>query len=276
MLETALLYAATTLYLAAAAWAVVRLVRTSDTRGRGPLLGPEGLLVAALLALLGLLVARGVGTGSFPATNTGESLALFSLAIGAFCLAFGRTPENRSVGAFVLPAGAALSVSSAVWFAAAQPDVRAFNAVFLGLHATSCFAAYAALAVGCGAGIAYLIQERALKRKTFGAISRHLPSLHTLDLLSYRAVTIGFPLLTFGMAVGSVWAGRVWGSYWLWEPKLTLTLMLWLLWAAVFHLRTIERYQGRRTALLAVISAVMVVAVFLGAGLLPGGRHAFL
>ncbi len=271
-MEIALLCAGSGLFLVAALWAVLRLLGTGGAHGRGPGL----VLVVGVAFLLGFLVMRGVTTRSFPATNMGESLALFSLSIGAFCLAFGRAPEHGSVGAFVLPAGAALSVSSAVWFAVARPHVRVFNAVFLGLHATSCFAAYAALAVSCGAGIAYLIQERALKRKAFGAISRHLPSLCTLDSLSYRALAIGFPLLTFGMAVGSVWAGRVWGSYWLWEPKLTLAFILWLLGAAVFHLRTIERYQGRRTALLAVVSAVMVVVVFLGAGLFSGGRHAFL
>lgn len=272
VLEFVFLYAGAALSLAAATWAVLRLVRTKAAHGWGP----EVVLAIGMIGLLGFLALRGFRAGSFPATNMSESLALFSLSLGACCLAFGRTPENRSVGAFVLPAGAALSIGSALWFSIAEPQSRAFNAIFLGLHATSCFAAYAAIAFSCGASVAYLIQERALKRKLFGRISRHLPSLWALDALSFRAMAVGFPLLTFGMVTGSVWASRAWGTYWLWEPKLTLAFILWLLGAAVFHLRTVEKYQGRRTALLAVVSAVMVVAVFLGSELLPGGRHAFL
>ena len=276
MLETALLHAGASLSLAAAVWAVVRLVRQNSTTGRGP----EAVLLAALFALLGFLVTRGAGSGSFPAANLGESLALLSLAVGACYLALAGRGENRSLGAFVLPAGAALALASAITISTASfsttPHPRTFDALFLALHATSFFAAYAAFAFGSCAGVAYLIQERALRRKSLGKLARRLPSLSVLDRLGYRAVTLGFPLLTFGMVTGSVWASREWGSYWLWEPKLTLAFMLWLLGAAVFHLRTIERYQGRRTALLAIASAVMVLVVFLGANLLPGGRHAFL
>jgi cytochrome c-type biogenesis protein CcsB len=276
MLETALLHAGASLSLAAAVWAVVRLVRASSGRGRGP----EAVFLAALFALLGFLVARGVRTGSFPATNLGESLALFSFAVGVCYLVLagrGRPYSNgRSLGAFVLPAGAALAVASAITISALDPHPRTFNAVFLALHATSSFAAYAAFTFGSCAGIAYLIQERALRRKSLGELSRRLPSLSVLDRLGYRAVALGFPLLTFGMVTGSVWASRAWGSYWFWEPKLTLSLLLWLLCAAIFHLRTIEKYQGRRTALLTVASALMVLVVFLGAGLISGGRHVFL
>ncbi len=272
MLETAFLYAGASLSLAAAVWAVLRLSRSDSARGRGP----EVLLAAALATLLGFLVARGVSAGSFPAANLGESLALFSLAAGVCYLALAWRGENQSLGAFVLPAAAALAVASGVALEAREPHGREFHAVFLALHAIPSFAAYASFAFGSAAGVAYLIQERALRRKSLGRLSRRLPSLSALDRLGYRAVTLGFPLLTFGMVTGSVWAREAWGSYWFWEPKLTLALLLWLLCAAIFHLRTIEKYQGRRTALLAVASALMVLVVFLGASLFPGGRHAFL
>ncbi len=272
-METVSICAGAGLSLAAAAWAIWRLVRANGGRGRGP----EVVLVAALIALLGFLVARGVTTGSFPATNLGESLALFSFAVGVYCLVLARTAESRSVAAFVLPISALLAVASAVSVLVVRPGSRkSVDTVFLALHAGSLFAAYAALAVGSAAGVAYLIQERALKRKRLGMLSRRLPSLSALDRLSYRSVALSFPLLTLGMASGSVWAQKAWGSYWFWEPKLTLSLLLWLLGAAIFHLRTIEKYQGRRTAVLAIALALMVVVVFLGASLFPGGRHVFL
>jgi cytochrome c-type biogenesis protein CcsB len=270
--ETALLSAGVALYLASAAWAFVCAARSDGARGRGP----EAVLVAALLALVGFMLARGVRTGSFPATDAGESLAFFSAAVGVCYLALAPRPEARALAVFVLPAGAALSMASAIAVLTARPQSRAFDGVFLALHATSWFAAYAAFTFATAAAVAYLIQERALRKKKLGGLSSRLPSLSVLDRLNYRAVTLGFPLLTFGMVTGSAWAARKWGSFWFWEPKLTLALLLWLLGAAIFHLRTIEKYQGRRTALLTLVSAVMILAVFVGANLLPGGRHAFL
>ncbi len=260
------------LEIAASTWAVVGLKRERRTSGRWP----EVLLVAALAALVGFLVTRAVEAGTFPATDLAESLALLALAVGVFHLALTRREGGPGLAAFVLPVGAALAVGSAVVAATAAPEAREFGGVFLALHATACFAAYAAFACGAAAGVAYLVQERALLTKRPGALSRRLPALSTLDVLGYRAVSLGFPLLTFGMAMGSVWASRAWGDYWPWEPKLALALVLWILGAAIFHLRTIEHYQGRRTAYLAIAVAAMALVVFLGAGLFPGGRHAFL
>jgi cytochrome c-type biogenesis protein CcsB len=260
------------LSLLAAAWAVVRLLGRNDSGGRGP----EAALVLALAAIVAFLVARGVETGSFPATGLCESLSLFSFAVGACYLALARAQDRRGLGAMVLPGGAALAVGGAISSASARPFSQAFDQMFLAVHATSFFAAYAALAVGAGAGVAYLIQERALRSKRPGTLSDRLPPLAVLDALSFRAVALGFPLLTVGMATGSVWSARVWGSFWFWEPKLAAALVLWLYGAAIFHLRTIEKYQGRRTAILTIASGVLVAFVFLGAGLLPGGRHAFL
>ena len=277
MLAVALLHAGAVLLLVAAAWAVVRLVRRSDSADRWP----EIVVAAALAALVAFLVARGATAGSFPATDLSESLALFSILVAVCYLAFigwapSADPSDRSLGAFVLPAAAALAVASAVALSVRPPHAKDFHAVFLALHAVSCFAAYAAFVFGSCAGVAYLVQERSLRLKKLGRLSQRLPSLSALDAWSYRAMALGFPLLTFGIATGSVWAAREWGSYWLWEPKLTLALLLWLLGAAIFHLRTIQGYQGRRTALLAIASAVMVLVVFLAPSLFPGGMHAFL
>ncbi len=277
MLAAALLHAGAVLLLVAAAWAVVRLARRSDSGDRWP----EIVVAAAVAALVAFLVARGATAGSFPATNLVESLALFSILVAVCYLAFigwapSADPSDRSLGAFVLPTAAALAVASAIALSVRRAHDEEFQAVFLALHAVSCFAAYAAFAFGSCAGVAYLVQERSLRLKKLGRLSQRLPSLSALDAWSYRAVALGFPLLTFGIATGSVWAGRVWGSYWFWEPKLTLALLLWLLCAAIFHLRTIQRYQGRRTALLAIATAVMVLVVFLGPSLIRRGMHAFL
>ncbi len=271
LLEVVSIYAASGLGLTAATWAVVRLAR-----GGGGRRWPEMTLVLGVGALVVFLATRGIRIGAFPATSMGEALALFSLSVGVCYLALTRSAENSSLGAFVIPIEAALATASAVLVSIAPKASVPPDNIFLAFHATTAFAAYAAFAFGAGTGAAYLIQERALKQKKLSRISSALPPLSVLDSLNYRAVALGFPLLTVSMVAGSIWAGRVWGGYWSWEPKMTLALCLWLLGAAIFHLRTVEKYQGRRTAILTIASGLMVLVVFLGAKFLPGGRHAFL
>jgi len=272
LLEVVFIYVGAGLSLAAAAWAVLRLGRTNSSQGRGP----EAVLVLGLVSVVAFLVTREVKAEAFPAVGLCEALALFSVAVGVCYLALVGRAENIGLGAFVLPIGATLAAASAAMVPFGRAPAGELHNVLLALHVSSLFGAYGAFAFGSGAGIAYLLQERALRRKKLGTLSARLPSLSTLDTLSYHAVALGFPLLTFGIATGSFWAARTWGSYWFWEPKLTLALLLWLLGAAIFHLRTVEKYQGRRTALLTIASGLMVLIVFLVPSLFAGGHHGFL
>ena len=56
--------------------------------------------------------------------------------------------------------------------------------------------------------------------------------LESIDNLSYRTISFGFPLLTMGIIAGAVWANEAWGSYWSWDPKETWALITWLVFAS--------------------------------------------
>ncbi|MFN6383579.1 MAG: c-type cytochrome biogenesis protein CcsB, partial [Pseudanabaena sp.] len=77
---------------------------------------------------------------------------------------------------------------------------------------------------------------------------RRLTIGETLDNLSYRAIGLGFPLLTIGIIAGGVWANEAWGSYWSWDPKETWSLITWLVFAAYLHTRITKGWQGRKPA----------------------------
>jgi ABC-type transport system involved in cytochrome c biogenesis permease subunit len=64
-----------------------------------------------------------------------------------------------------------------------------------------------------------------------------LPPLKVLDELSYKAVAVGFPLLTLGILTGAAWANYAWGTYWSWDPKETWSLITWFVYAAFLHAR---------------------------------------
>ena len=73
-----------------------------------------------------------------------------------------------------------------------------------------------------------------------------LPDTVVLDDLTYKMITIGFPLLTLMLITGSIWANRAWGSYWSWDPKEDWALITWLvscnLLACSYHPR-LERQE---------------------------------
>ena len=109
-------------------------------------------------------------------------------------------------------------------------------------------------------------QPLSLRRLTLG---------ETLDNLSYRAIGLGFPLLTIGIIAGGVWANEAWGSYWSWDPKETWSLITWLVFAAYLHTRITKGWQGRKPAILASVGLFVVWTCYLGVNLLGKGLHSY-
>ena len=80
-----------------------------------------------------------------------------------------------------------------------------------------------------------------------------LPSLARLDVMQYRIIAVGLPLLSLGIITGAMWAKEAWGAYWQWDPKETAALVSWIVYAAYMHLHTRADWRGTSTAWVSVL-----------------------
>lgn len=96
-----------------------------------------------------------------------------------------------------------------------------------------------------------------------------------LDNLSYRALGLGFPLLTIGILSGAVWANEAWGSYWSWDPKETWALITWLVFAIYLHTRLNRGWRGSKPAVIAATGFLVVWICYLGVNMLGTGLHSY-
>jgi ABC-type transport system involved in cytochrome c biogenesis permease subunit len=106
-------------------------------------------------------------------------------------------------------------------------------------------------------------------------LQQMLPAADTLDRLTYKAIGVGFPLLTLMIAAGAYWANQTWGSYWSWDPKETAALVTWLVYAGYLHMRIARGWRGRRAAYFAVLGFAVVMFTFFGVTYLLPGLHAY-
>ena len=102
-----------------------------------------------------------------------------------------------------------------------------------------------------------------------------LTLLESIDNLSYRTISFGFPLLTIGIIAGAVWANEAWGSYWSWDPKETWALITWLVFASYLHARLTRSWQGEKPAMIASLGFVVVWICYLGVNFLGKGLHTY-
>lgn len=100
-------------------------------------------------------------------------------------------------------------------------------------------------------------------------------NLSILDEVSYRTVSLGYPLYTVGaLFAGAIWAEQAWGSFWSWDPKEVGALIIWLFYSGYLHARYQRGWKGNRAAILAVAGFLMVLVSLYG-NYFFGGLHAY-
>jgi cytochrome c-type biogenesis protein CcsB len=102
-----------------------------------------------------------------------------------------------------------------------------------------------------------------------------LPSLARLDMLTYRIVAVGLPLLTVGIITGAMWANEAWGAYWQWDPKETAALVSWIVYAGFMHLHTRNAWRGERSAWVSIVGFATIMFCYLGVNIWISGLHSY-
>jgi cytochrome c-type biogenesis protein CcsB len=242
-----------------------------------PALGRTGHIVLAVgfLVHCGFTLDRYFEAGHTPITNLHESLSFFSLSVVGIYLLCESRYKVFILGSFITPLALLILAVSATLSGTIAPLNPALQSKWLLVHTSMAFLGYAAFAISCCASIMYLIQSHFLKKRRLGPLFQKLPPLDMLDEISYRCLTFGFPLLTFAIISGAIWAETAWGTYWSWDPKEVWSLITWFIYAALLHGRMTTGWRGRKAAMLSIFGFALVLFTFLGVSYLMGGQHSF-
>ncbi|ANA39545.1 MULTISPECIES: c-type cytochrome biogenesis protein CcsB [Geobacter] len=245
----------------------------------GSLISYFGFFVHTAAILLRWKESYDIGHGHAPLSNLYESVVFFAWTIVLIFGIIDLKYKYRVVGAFVMPfallgmAWAQLTLNSGI-----EPLVPALQSNWLLYHVVTCFLGYAAFAVACGISIMYLIKagkEDSSQSAQAGGIISMFPPTKILDDLNYKAIMIGFPLLTLGIITGAAWANYAWGTYWSWDPKETWSLIVWFVYAAFLHARFTRGWVGKRAAILSIVGFAATIFCYLGVNLLLSGLHSY-
>ncbi|CCK79034.1 CcmC: cytochrome c assembly protein [Desulfobacula toluolica Tol2] len=231
------------------------------------------LITAAIAFHLISMVIYTAATRHVPILNLSQNLSMAAFALGSMFLFFQYKFDLKILGVFV-----SVLLSGIMLMVLILPDVPVeTNDVLKGFwfysHIILVFTGDAALALACGAGILYLLQEKGIKTKSPGFFFKRLPSLDLLDNVGYTCLSTGFALLTIGLVTGFVYAKFVWGRFWSWDPKEVFSVGTWLVYAALLHLRLYSGWRGRKSAIMTIIGFFIIIFTFLGVNMMIGGHH---
>ena len=230
--------------------------------------------VAGLVLHVAYFGLRWAESGRIPVTNFFEAANFLGMGMMLVFLIMEFRFKIAALGSFMLPLVIVLMVPAFILSKEITELKPVLKSGWLGVHTSFAVLGDAAFAFAFIVSVMYLIQERQLKAKKLGAIFHRLPSLDIMDTLGYKALTFGWPLFTLGMITGSIWANSAWGTYWSWDPKETWSLITWVIYLALLHLRTIG-WRGRKMALLSIVGFAFVMVSFFVVSRVNLGKHTF-
>jgi cytochrome c-type biogenesis protein CcsB len=103
----------------------------------------------------------------------------------------------------------------------------------------------------------------------------YLPPASKLDALAYRIIAFGFPIWTFAVLAGAIWAQEAWGRYWGWDPKETGSFFTWVLYAGYLHARSTRGWRGRRAGWIGIVAFVALMVTYYAVNLFVVGLHSY-
>jgi ABC-type transport system involved in cytochrome c biogenesis permease subunit len=235
-----------------------------------------GLTVLGWLVQTAYLANLALAQHKVPITTPFESLMVLSwigALIGLYLMV--RSPKPVAVGLFMLPLVLGLVILAGC-YAPRESAWSQWGSVteFWGtVHGLFLLAGAVSTCVAFAAGLMYLAQANRLKHKRSPRLGVALPSLELSERLNRGAITVAFPLLTFGLLIGMVLSlmasanatSAQPGMVLRWtDPKVVSALVMWLVFAVLLHARYRPAMRGRSVMLLTIVAFAFLVFTWVG------------
>jgi len=263
---------------------------------------------AASIATRGLSVQRVPWGNMFEYSNM-----LGFLMVMTYLLVIDRRLGLRQVGGFVLGGGVLALASARLVYAPAGPLVPALSSYWIKIHVIAAITGSNLFALSFIFTVLYLVKDRSERKaatayagSTVGAayiggtttqegspsdlvaeedapapegsatgFLARFPSAATFDTLAYRTIQFAFPIWTFAVIAGAIWAHQAWGRYWGWDPKETWAFITWVIYAGYLHARATAGWRGRRAAAIATLGFLSVMFTYYAVNLWIAGLHSY-
>jgi cytochrome c-type biogenesis protein CcsB len=271
----------------------------------------RAVTIGGLAANVVAIASRGIAAERVPWGNMYEySTLLAALVVAATLVVVEGMYRIRSLTGFALMFSVfTMAIAATSFFVPVGPLVPALDSYWIKIHVVGAISGSSLLALGGILTILYLLKDRAERRSL--AILRHadpppimggaietdappglvpgaddpvglatshrgvLPPALTLDRIAYRVIAFAFPIWTFAVIAGAIWAQDAWGRYWGWDPKETWSFITWVIFAGYLHARATTGWRGRRAAVIALVGFGSLMVTYYVVNLWIVGLHSY-
>ena len=240
------------------------------------------LMWLGTLLLGAAVLTRGIAVQRAPWGNMCEFSIASAFAVSVAFLVMSLKRDVRWLGVFVvIPVLLALGCAMTFLYTDAAQLVPALKSYWLVIHVSAAMICGGAFCIGAAVTMLFLVADSGERRALAGQpyafdwLARRLPESAKLDAMAYRIHAFMFPLWTFAIVAGAIWAENAWGRYWGWDPKETWAFITWVAYAAYLHARATVGWKGRKAAIVALIAFGCFLFNYFGVNILITGLHSY-
>jgi cytochrome c-type biogenesis protein CcsB len=229
-----------------------------------------------VLLVIGVTL-RGLWADRVPWGNMYEFSITSALGILGVFLLWSLKRDLRWLGLFVvIPTLLTLGLSVTVLYTEAAQLVPALKSYWLIIHVSAAIICAGAFTVaGATAGLSIARSRAEVKGTAETGWTRNLPDAERLRILTYRVIAFSFPLWTFAVIAGAIWAENAWGRYWGWDPKETWAFITWVVYAGYLHARSTAGWRGDRASWIAIMGLVAFLINYFGVNIFVNSLHSY-
>ncbi len=237
--------------------------------------------VAATLTMLGALLLvvsvalRGLSVQRAPLGNMFEFATVACMFTIVAYAAWSTRRDLRWLGLFVVaPVVLTLGAAITVWYTEASELMPSLKSYWLVIHVTVATLSVALFTIACAATAVYLLKDHAVRSGTSGFLDR-FPSTAAIERTAYGLHIVAFPMWTFTLIAGAIWARQAWGSYWNWDPKEVWTFVIWVVYAAYLHARATSGWSRQSASYIALAGFACIIVNYAVVNVFFVGQHSY-
>ena len=220
------------------------------------------------------IVTRGIAADRVPWGNMYEFVCAITFAAVTVYLVMLWRHRISWLGPYLMVAVLIALGIAVIWLYDDPGPLRpALHSYWIAIHVTAAVTATGTFAVAGLATVLYLVKLYVPAKA--GGILERVPRATVLDNLAHRTIMFAFPIWTFAIIAGAIWADSAWGRYWGWDPKETWSFITWVGYAGYLHARATAGWRGKKAAIVSLIAFGCLLFNFFGINYLVSGLHSY-
>lgn len=214
--------------------------------------------------------------GYFPIASSFASLSMLALAIGIVYYIVEKIVKEGRTGIFFLSIIFVFQLISSMFIKYNQIPNQLLSDPKFGVHTTFTLLGISALAISALYGLMYIMLVKEIKSRHFGVIYDGLPSLEILEKMGRYSTVVGIVVLGIGILLGHLWAYKVLGYFFKFDPKIVITDIAWLAYVGGWIIVWKKRWYGLRGSMITFWGFLVFFTSMVFVNFIYKGFHKFM